>query len=92
MSGECDGCGEHAMDCDCKFGKWISVKDRLPADNEVVLFCDGIYVYRGTRSWYDPGYRWFPDGYWNYLDEAITYWMPLPSPPNHFPDATNKVD
>ena len=46
MSGECDDCGEHVTDCRCKEMQatkqvwnngWISVKDRLPKDDQTVL-------------------------------------------------------
>jgi len=39
MSGECDKCGEHTLECGCKIKKmeWIYAKDRLPEDKDMVL-------------------------------------------------------
>ncbi len=35
MSGECEKCGEHTLECGCM--RWINVKDKLPPDGEVIL-------------------------------------------------------
>lgn len=43
MSGECDSCGEHALECQCnvcdmiKHTTWVSVKDMLPSSYFFVL-------------------------------------------------------
>lgn len=59
---------------------WISVKDRLPDENEIILLCDGKEV--------TVGFRWngFITGEirWNCQDdwfETVTHWMPLPELP-----------
>lgn len=62
--------------------KWISVEDRLPGTQKV-LITDGDIVMRGYRR---------PDGVWKYGAEEhmkwerlsirpVTHWMPLPEPP-----------
>jgi hypothetical protein len=77
-----------------KVSDWISVKDRLPADEEDVL----IYTAHAGQ----PNYGWFRVGYyWPYEGknpggnparwyvrvhgddewEAPTHWMPLPTGP-----------
>jgi hypothetical protein len=58
--------------------KWISVKDRLPDTKQEVICFDGVYVFSGVI--YDPkyGFQWMEYGY---TPEDITYWMPLPKPP-----------
>jgi hypothetical protein len=63
--------------------EWISVKDRFPDNDIDVLFTEGEDVYIGKRCWYDPGYRWYPNGYLAYLDDDITHWMPTPPPPQN---------
>ena len=61
--------------------EWISVKDRLPEDGEIVLVCGsrgGVY----TAVFNKPGqYRG-----WHKLNSKShycdpTHWMPLPQPP-----------
>ena len=44
MSGECDKCGNHCLECQCICNQdvtahtWVSVKDRLPPlDEEVIV-------------------------------------------------------
>lgn len=58
--------------------EWISVEDRLPKKEQIVLCCLGlvmnVYTYKGDNTWEDDY------GYWQ-KDEPITHWMPLPEPP-----------
>lgn len=57
------------------FGQWISVKDRLPEDEEYVLiFTAGgsvLIVFYDSDGWYTLE---------EYLRE-VTHWMPLPEAP-----------
>ena len=78
------------------FGEWISVKERLPDDEQEVLVIahgwDGRLVYVGShrrveaqKSWLtgitSKSSEWSLWG-WSYLKEPIvTHWMPLPEPP-----------
>lgn len=61
-----------------KQSEWISVDERLPEKEQIVLCCLGlvmnVYTYKGDRIWEDSY------GYWQ-KDEPITHWMPLPEPP-----------
>jgi hypothetical protein len=65
--------------------KWISVKDKLPNDNQRVLalFAD---INAHILLWYANN-QFNPiesDCYlqdWNHLTESVNYWMPLPEPP-----------
>ncbi len=83
MSGECERCGEHALDCDCANGNrtaWISVKDRLPETDQMVLFFDKENICYGEYEFYNPGDRWYD------VDRSrwridVSHWMPLPDPP-----------
>lgn len=75
---------------------WISVKDRLPEDEQEVLVIahgwDGRLVYVGRhkrveaqKSWLtgitNKSSEWSLWG-WSYLKEPmVTHWMPLPEPP-----------
>ena len=58
--------------------EWISVDERLPEKEQIVLCCLGlvmnVYTYKGDGIWEDSY------GYWQ-KDEPITHWMPLPEPP-----------
>ena len=67
------------------FNKWISVKDKLPKVDEIVLIytpkdkvitsaCINPIEYRGT-FWFYP-----ENNGWN--EDEVTHWMPLPEPPN----------
>jgi hypothetical protein len=65
--------------------QWISVKDRLPKENILILCC--------SLKSLSPTYGWFDGTFWNVNDEPnylkdkidcisfITHWMPLPKPP-----------
>jgi hypothetical protein len=61
-----------------KQSEWISVKDRLPEKEEIVLCCLGlvhnVYTYKGDNIWEDSY------GYYQ-KDEPITHWMYLPELP-----------
>lgn len=69
-------------------GGWISCKDKMPEDNTSVLFVyvseNGIksvhYGYHQTlkglgSSWAKPSVGW------QYCDDDVTHWQPLPEPP-----------
>ena len=76
--------------------EWISVKDRLPDDEQEVLVIahgwDGRLVYVGShkrveaqKSWLtgitNKSSEWSLWG-WSYLKEPIvTHWLPMPEPP-----------
>lgn len=63
--------------------EWISIKDNLPKHKQDIIF----YVKDRERSFAgvfvaskkDPFHEAL-DG-WNFIDEEITHWMPLPQPP-----------
>lgn len=61
--------------------RWISVKERLPEEDVVVILTDHIDV--GTGWFNGKGWRTpFSD-----IDEyRITHWMPLPEPPREVED------
>ena len=58
--------------------EWISVKDRLPEDGQIVLTCKNgicdIQTYEARRN------GWLCKG-WFWSMATVTHWMPLPQPP-----------
>lgn len=65
--------------------KWVSVQDRLPTDNTLVLAWDseGADVMRFRNAYTDD--KRHHAAKWVYEDRIIvtgvTHWMPLPEPP-----------
>lgn len=68
--------------------EWISIDDKKPADDELVLFSTdhGVTVGSIDRDEYGYTYRlgnccmsW--DFNYNLGDIEVTHWMPLPEPP-----------
>ena len=56
--------------------EWVSVDDRLPDDDEVVIICtDKNFVYAGELI----GDTWFLDN--DSWTATVTHWMPTPQPP-----------
>lgn len=81
MSGECDSCGEHCLECRCS--KWISVKVQIPKDSRVDRYL--VIDKQGSMHVAHVAYRCF--GYEDCCDRCadfiddVTHWMPLPEPP-----------
>ena len=87
---------DYMLDHGVTVQEWISVKDRLPSDEQDVLVIahgwDGRFVYVGShkrveakKSWLtgitNKSSEWLLWG-WSYLKEPmVTHWMPLPQPP-----------
>lgn len=69
---------------------WISTKDRMPEDHEMVLGytpCDGV-MFVGFHKVYR--YSWGDDAKWyiatamgstKTMRKRVSHWMPLPAPP-----------
>ena len=56
--------------------EWISVDDRLPEKDEIVIICtDKNFIYAGELI----GDTWFLDN--DSWTATVTHWMPLPEPP-----------
>lgn len=56
--------------------EWISVKDMLPKNDEIVIICtDKNVIYAGELI----GDTWFLDN--DSWTATVTHWMPLPQPP-----------
>ncbi len=80
MSGECEKCGEHALECKCgplswrDENGWINVKDEYPTKAGFYLVVD---------EWMDIVEKAEFDGIdrWN-VWFTPTHWMPLPQPPS----------
>ena len=64
-----------------KQSEWISVDERLPRENEVVLVYNGEILQRIYTS-YNNEVRWWSDECWSSTKQlGITHWMPLPEAP-----------
>jgi len=60
-------------------GEWISVSERLPKGDDVLVFTtDGIHV--ASRDEYG---LWWPSAGDSYGFPDVTHWMPLPEPPTN---------
>lgn len=60
--------------------KWISVKERLPPEGEIVLVCDNSGYPIDAEV--DMGF--LENGEWKeeeYIEIGVTHWMPFPEPP-----------
>ena len=68
--------------------QWISCKDKMPEDNTSVLFVyvseNGVksvhYGYHTTIRGIYSGWSKTSGG-WEYSDEEVTHWQPIPEPP-----------
>lgn len=64
------------------FGRWISVKDRLPdvIGSYIVFFNDEFFRGQQSMGWmfFNSKKEWCMD---NRKYKFITHWMPLPKPP-----------
>ena len=66
---------------DTKVGdKWISVEERLPEEDVVVMCRHKAREYPLFLRWNEGGLCW-EDNAWIYGAGPITHWMPLPEPP-----------
>ena len=74
----CERLAEDLYNAGYRKQEWVSVKDKLPEKEEIVLCCLGlvqnVYTYKGDNIWEDSY------GYYQ-KDEPITHWMPLLEPP-----------
>lgn len=68
-----------AAERDAKKPEWISVKDRLPEKNRIVLVCMDNGQYKAVLT----SYLSSSDGEWISYDKnrKVTHWMPFPEPP-----------
>jgi len=61
---------------------WIPVTERLPDENLTVLVCERLgVVYIDRRI--NIGKHWGNKVVWDYGDDLITHWMPLPKGEKH---------
>ena len=64
--------------------EWISVKDRLPPnDNAVLVFYKFKYIEVGWVNRSQLGSLWQVCGH-DVGNDWVTHWMPLPNPPQEF--------
>jgi hypothetical protein len=82
MSQKCEECGKWDCFCDDCRDEWISVKDRLPETDVMLLFISDGRIRFGEYIWYDPDYRW-SDIVANLYREDVTHWAHLPKLPKN---------
>ena len=76
--GDCfpDRFADHLISHGVTVQEWISVDDRLPEKDEIVIICtDENFIYAGELV----GDTWFLDN--DSWTATVTHWMPLPLPP-----------
>ena len=68
--------------------EWISVKDRLPEnDDNVLVIVNGKYNNvtfvnaMMIAAFCDDEHVWFLNEYPDFVHANVTHWMPLPEPP-----------
>lgn len=91
MSGECDNCGEHTLDCRCGVNEWISIEVRLPRLKAESDSSEDVLCYDGTdffvchlEKFRENRYLWIIKSSGCGCcddDKHPTHWMPLPVPP-----------
>ena len=63
--------------------EWISVEDRLPEENELVLMWEPDFGEKGVvENGYFTEDKVFSDSYGELNNDVVTHWMPLPPPPD----------
>ncbi len=60
---------------------WISIKDRLPENNQIIVFIVENRIVPLAGNYLNGKFRESLD-LWGFADELITHWMPLPELPN----------
>jgi hypothetical protein len=68
--------------------EWISIKDRLPEDEELVVIFNGsddeYPILTAKLSSPGPNGTWYEPIHheWDIDFKFVSHWMPLPKPPN----------
>lgn len=76
LVGPTEAVADYLLDSGVTAHEWISVKDRLPKNDEIVIICtDKNFIYAGELI----GDTWFLDN--DSWTATVTHWMPLPQPP-----------
>lgn len=61
--------------------EWISVTDRLPDDDQNVLFANCHLGGLPSTGWYEKNIGFLPHGSISNIVAVATHWMPLPETP-----------
>ena len=62
--------------------EWVSVEERLPEGHAQVLMWSAKWNIAEAGSYYNKHFWVYSEIGDGYIAEDITYWMPLPAPPN----------
>ncbi len=62
---------------------WISVHDRLPDEEEVVILCTvkGEVTMGWRHTHPERGARWFDITHGKWVETEVEHWLELPAPP-----------
>ena len=65
--------------------EWVSVEERLPEGHVQVLMWSAKWNITEAGSYYNKHFWVYSEIGDGYIAEDITYWMPLPAPPDRRP-------
>ena len=65
--------------------EWVSVEERLPEGHVQVLMWSAKWNIAEAGSYYNKHFWVYSEIGDGYIAEDITYWMPLPAPPDSRP-------
>ena len=73
---------DYLIDSGVTVQKWISVKDRLPENDQWTLCCmkDKSFGTFRVFQWNYIDWQWNDGNEW-FDEKDVTHWMPLPEPP-----------
>lgn len=77
-----------------KMTEWIKCSDRLPSNEQEILFYIPNDIFKGVFYNYDNCFEsdFITDGGIGYKTDAVSHWMPLPDPPIYINEGIFELD